>query len=524
MTSTFSEAEVRASVDTFREYLDSYKIELDRIAPDLAVETDSERGAVVRGLPVVDGRSVLDLTAKKITRKLILPLHLECDVLILHKTLVSGIVNLPSGLVELDISKNARFKRCPTNLPDTLRKLNVSRTKVTELVDLPSGLTELAFEDCDVSNFPSAPAGLTVLRAWNNKLEYLPELPNGLEHLHCSSNPLKDLPELPVSLQTLHCGDQFPEMSSPPDFPDGLIELHWYHLDDKTPMQLPATLTKLCLNVSAPVTLPDSLEELALFGGPAAFVPELPDGIERLSWCHEGQPGKLPLSLVDLSFRGPSKNLTMPSLPPNLVRLACSDCGLTELPELPASLETLWCPENQLTVLPELPEVMTMLNCEENLLTELPQLPKCLTHLRCGHNQLTELPRLDRWWDDVDTSTSYSGEQGLRWIECFHNSLTTIPTLPKGLDSLRCNNNRIESLPPIPIGATYLNCSHNQLRKLTHLPPKLYCLFFNNNPALTYVDTVASEGFDRLFKHNGTKTNLDEETAERLRLWGVRID
>ena len=62
-------------------------------------------------------------------------------------------------------------------------------------------------------------------------------------------------------------------------------------------------------------------------------------------------------------------------------RLDLRDLGLTELPSLPPTLKWLDCSQNQLTKLPPLPPTLQRLECSENLLMELPPLPPTLRWL-----------------------------------------------------------------------------------------------------------------------------------------------
>lgn len=86
MTHELSRNAVEASIDAFRGYLSAYRVELVSLASELRVESDDEGAVHVRGLPIESGLAVLDLAGTPLTRKLVLPLQLDCDVLRLSRT------------------------------------------------------------------------------------------------------------------------------------------------------------------------------------------------------------------------------------------------------------------------------------------------------------------------------------------------------------------------------------------------------------------------------------------------------
>jgi len=85
---------------------------------------------------------------------------------------------------------------------------------------------------------------------------------------------------------------------------------------------------------------------------------------------------------------------SLPTLPPNVVKLECIYNNLTSLPDLPNSLTELYCHHNKLTHLPDLPSTLKILYCNYNEITSLPELPHSLEKLDCGLNILTNLPVL----------------------------------------------------------------------------------------------------------------------------------
>lgn len=78
---------------------------------------------------------------------------------------------------------------------------------------------------------------------------------------------------------------------------------------------------------------------------------------------------------------------------------------------------------------------VTALMLESNLLTSLPTLPKGLKTLKCSNNQLSSLPDLPK---------------GLKRLDCSINSLETLPKLPRTLRHLTCSDNLLKALPKLP--------------------------------------------------------------------------
>ena len=523
MSTGFAETDVQASFTKFVDYLASYKIKLSSVAPKLAVVVEGTN-AKVTGLPVIDGVATLDLTKRKVTRRLPLPLGLECGALLCGETKISGIDNLPDGLHTLILNKNSRFKRWPTGLPASLKRLDVSFTELVEVGDLPARLETLDCSNNKIETLGVLPETLKELKC-PRQLRELPNLPPGLEVLSCKMSGLDEFPEFPETLRKLewtgeHTSNPPPKLSP---LPDGLSELRWF-CSSHPPGPLPDSLRKLSGSFHEGIELPPGLKSAWLYLDDGVGLTHLPDSMEELVYSGSAPLPALPDSLVKLRITQCDFH-ELPSLPTGLKSLAFWQTELTSLPELPSGLVTLYCPRNSLMQLPALPDSITELNVSENQLTSLPELPKSLSELRCDHNQLTDLPRLDRWWDDIDTTRGgYSLDQGLRHIECQHNQITAIPTLPKGLDVFRCQNNQITEMPPMPVGLRILNCANNKLERLESLPAKLNELYCSNNRQLAVIDTYSSEQFDRMYKSNATKTNLDDQTKERLRSWRVRVD
>jgi hypothetical protein len=106
------------------------------------------------------------------------------------------------------------------------------------------------------------------------------------------------------------------------------------------------------------------------------------------------------------------------------------------------------------------------LNCSHNYLTTLPSLPNTLAHLVCNSNSLTSLPLLPT---------------SLTTLRCHFNSLTSLPSLPNSLLKLICNSNSLTNLPSLTTNLFELVCNSNSLTSLPSLPNSLTILLCHDN-------------------------------------------
>ncbi|CCS58184.1 leucine-rich repeat protein [Salmonella enterica subsp. enterica serovar Agona str. 34.H.09] len=130
--------------------------------------------------------------------------------------------------------------------------------------------------------------------------------------------------------------------------------------------------------------------------------------------------------------------------------------------------------ESGLTALPDcLPaHITTLVIPHNNYLTSLPTLPSGLEVLTVEDNQLTSLPPLP------------AGLQALSVVEVLtveDNQLTSLPPLPAGLVVLTVSGNQLTSLPPLPAGLQTLSVAGNQLTSLPPLPAGLQTLLVARN-------------------------------------------
>ncbi|HAV7857534.1 TPA: E3 ubiquitin--protein ligase [Salmonella enterica] len=124
--------------------------------------------------------------------------------------------------------------------------------------------------------------------------------------------------------------------------------------------------------------------------------------------------------------------------------------------------------ESGLTALPDcLPaHITTLVIPHNNYLTSLPTLPSGLEVLTVEDNQLTSLPLLPA---------------GLKLLTVSGNQLTSLPPLPTGLQMLSIAGNQLTSLPPLPTGLQMLLVARNQLTSLPPLPSGLQMLLVARN-------------------------------------------
>ncbi|WP_141102597.1 NEL-type E3 ubiquitin ligase domain-containing protein [Salmonella enterica] len=147
--------------------------------------------------------------------------------------------------------------------------------------------------------------------------------------------------------------------------------------------------------------------------------------------------------------------------------------------------------ESGLTALPDrLPaHITTLVIPHNNYLTSLPTLPSGLEVLTVEDNQLTSLPPLPSGLEvltveDNQLTSLPPLPAGLVVLTVSGNQLTSLPPLPAGLQMLSVAGNQLTSLPPLPAGLQVLSVSDNQLTSLPLLPAGLELLTLERNPQL----------------------------------------
>ncbi|HIH4280508.1 TPA: NEL-type E3 ubiquitin ligase domain-containing protein [Salmonella enterica] len=147
--------------------------------------------------------------------------------------------------------------------------------------------------------------------------------------------------------------------------------------------------------------------------------------------------------------------------------------------------------ESGLTALPDrLPaHITTLVIPHNNYLTSLPTLPSGLEVLTVEDNQLTSLPPLPAGLQMLLVARNQLTSlpplpAGLQMLSVAGNQLTRLPPLPAGLRRLLVAGNQLTSLPPLPAGLQVLSVSDNQLTSLPLLPAGLELLTLDRNPQL----------------------------------------
>ncbi|WP_079924240.1 NEL-type E3 ubiquitin ligase domain-containing protein [Salmonella enterica] len=147
--------------------------------------------------------------------------------------------------------------------------------------------------------------------------------------------------------------------------------------------------------------------------------------------------------------------------------------------------------ESGLTALPDcLPtHITTLVIPHNNYLTSLPTLPSGLEVLTVEDNQLTSLPPLPSGLEvltveDNQLTSLPPLPAELELLTVSGNQLTSLPPLPAGLQMLSVSGNQLTSLPPLPAGLQVLSVSDNQLTSLPLLPAGLELLTLDRNPQL----------------------------------------
>jgi Leucine-rich repeat (LRR) protein len=101
-----------------------------------------------------------------------------------------------------------------------------------------------------------------------------------------------------------------------------------------------------------------------------------------------------------------------------------------------------------------------------------------LVELFLAYQKLTQLPDLSPY-------------HSLKILSCFHNQLTSLPSLPETLISLDCSQNQLKELPILPPHLERLYCINNQLTFLPDLPSTLIHICCLGNPLIYKENTVS---------------------------------
>ena len=186
------------------------------------------------------------------------------------------------------------------------------------------------------------------------------------------------------------------------------------------------------------------------------------------------------------------------------------------LNSLPEDIQQINISIKKITYIPSLERFKKLkyLNCNHNELISLPILPNTLKELYCSGNKLTILPNLPNT---------------LKKLYCSYNQLTILPKLSNTLEILSCGCNQLTSLPNLPNTLKELNCSYNQLTRLPNIPNTLKELFCDNNLLLfedikswnqfnkfkeTYYKLKYGRRLERYYIKNIRNKNINEEMID----------
>ena len=330
-----------------------------------------------------------------------------------------------------------------------------------------------------------------------------------LEDLSCVGNSLQSLDVSSCSaLKTLRCNDN----------KLGYLDLRYNKklefvdcCDNKiNGILLPNTLTLtglVCRNnwLTSLPALPSGLTYLDCGINNLTTLPTMPDGIQEIY----AKSNKF----SSLSITGKSSLETLVVSDNTLLtNLTCSSNALTTLyVDGCTAMTTLDCNNNKLTMLSELPSTLNTLNCSSNLLTSLPTtLPSELTYLNCSSNKLTSLPTMPSGIQQVyandnklSATLSITGKSSLKTLDVKNNTaLTTLDCSNGGaltsldvsgctaMKNLYCSNNRLTSLPSLPSGIQQVYANDNKLSGTLTITGKssLKTLDVSDNTLLTNLD------------------------------------
>lgn len=420
----------------------------------------------------------IDCSSKQIRNLSGVEYFRNLDTLICAYNYVDTLAQLPSSVKYLACNSNP-MHAFTSPLPNGLKYLNCSRSRIQIMPSLPDSVSELLCSHDSIVSFTNLPTQLFTFDCSYNRLTSLPTLPTGLNYFNCSENLLTLLPSLSGTLTDIQCAGN--NLTILPTLPNSLLNLNCsYNFTLNTLPALPSTL--LFLNCSY-----DDLN----------FLPNLPDSLKtldcRVNYSLTVLP-PLPSALIWLQCDADSLTI-LPSLPASLALLTCSNNHLSSLPTLPVSLATLYCDSNhitfqsnqfqsittdlfrfscqhnQITILPQLPTLLE-LDCSNNLLTDLfvdfNTAFEIGTRLNCSNNQLNLLSDLTfvqyvNCSDNRLNNLIYSFNSEINALDCSRNQITALPYFSNRVVNFNLSNNPIACLPPSPQTLTILNISNTNI-------------------------------------------------------------
>ncbi len=260
----------------------------------------------------------------------------------------------------------------------------------------------------------------------------------------------------------------------------------------------------------------DMLNNLNCSHNQLTSLPPLPSTINQLDCGYNQISGfsALPASLLTINAEYNSLTTLPATLPPSLSNIQIEHNQLTSLPTLPANLAFLKCGYNQITSLPALPSSLFHLRCEFNQITAFPALPNSLYYLSFFNNQVpstaipanlpTNLYLFDGSNNPLTVFPNFSNCPGIQVIVLSGTQIPSIPSLPSTLTDFRCNANQlISSVPTLPSGLEILDVSWCNFNTLPALPNGLVALNCAYNPLTSFPavlpDSLASLACDSTY-------------------------
>ncbi len=128
------------------------------------------------------------------------------------------------------------------------------------------------------------------------------------------------------------------------------------------------------------------------------------------------------------------------------------------------------------------------LDCYNDSLYSIPAFPPVLVSLNCSQNNLSSLPVLPSTLQSIKAPYNRlvsvpTLPSSLVLLSVDYNpALTSLPALPQGLHILGCGSDQLSSIPTLPLTLISLYCNNNQLSSLPALPVSLFLLQCSSNP------------------------------------------
>lgn len=148
----------------------------------------------------------------------------------------------PDGLEIIECRNTPRLKKI-FDLPDTVMKLDCSRSAVEYIGALPNELRTLVCINTNIKNLPSLPNTLEFLNCSTNEIYSIGKLPKSLGVLNISKTHISELPELPSNLYSLDCS--YTKIKKLPILPNWLTNLNILNTPIKRLPNIPGNIASI---------------------------------------------------------------------------------------------------------------------------------------------------------------------------------------------------------------------------------------------------------------------------------------